>query len=549
MSDPHTGRILFACGEVEQHMHKWAARGDKPRTLPMHRLTLASVLAVAFAAVGPTPAVAQPADLLLPEQASVGANRSAAPAEQEKKFAQRERKARVNVRALEAQSIRLALFDDIQPILNRVSVEYPSDDTAVWVGEDELGSQAVLTVSRGVLSGTVFADHRTFEISVDESGEYSVVELDSASFPTDDPEFDESGLQVPDAVDLPDAVDQNVAGKVDGNADAADTVALTTTTTSSTTVTTTPVEIAVMIVWTPRAETAAGGRSAMDALALNAVANANLVYANSGVAARLKLVYKAPVSYTESPSKISTDLNNLRGTTDGKIDQVHTIRNQYRADIVTLIGSGYSGSGSCGLAGLMMTPSTSFASSAFSVVDRTCALGNLSYAHEVGHNQGLQHNPQNAGNTPSRPYAYGYQDPSGYFRTVLSYGSAKRIPYLSSPRIKYNTRATGTSSQDNARALNSNATIVASFRGGCTITLSTTALTFSGASGSKSITVSAPSGCAWSASESADWIALTRSTSSGSGTVTVSVTKNGSTSRSKAITVAGKSVMVTQAAY
>ena len=107
--------------------------------LPMHRLTLIPVLAVAFAAFGPTPAVAQPADLLLPEQASAVASRSAAPAQHEKKFAQRARKARVNAAALEAESIRLALFDDIQPILERESLDRPDDDTVVWVGRGRVG--------------------------------------------------------------------------------------------------------------------------------------------------------------------------------------------------------------------------------------------------------------------------------------------------------------------------------------------------------------------------------------------------------------------------
>jgi hypothetical protein len=46
--------------------------------------------------------------------------------------------------------------------------------------------------------------------------------------------------------------------------------------------------------------------------------------------------------------------------------------------------------------------------------------GYLSYAHEVGHNEGLQHDPPNSSVSPAYPYAYGYQDPSGAFRTVLS---------------------------------------------------------------------------------------------------------------------------------
>ena len=90
-----------------------------------------------------------------------------------------------------------------------------------------------------------------------------------------------------------------------------------------------------MIVWTPNAEAAAGGRAAMESLALASVANANLVYANSGINAQLNLVYAAPVSFKETPTSISTDLSALRGTSDGFMDQVHTLRTQYGADVVT----------------------------------------------------------------------------------------------------------------------------------------------------------------------------------------------------------------------
>jgi hypothetical protein len=78
------------------------------------------------------------------------------------------------------------------------------------------------------------------------------------------------------------------------------------------------------------------------------------------------------------------------------------------------------------------------------------AAGNLSYAHEVGHNEGLHHDPANATGTPAYPYAYGYQDPGGAFRTVLSYGGAQRVPFFSSPNVSYNGLPTGTSNQNNA---------------------------------------------------------------------------------------------------
>ena len=374
---------------------------------------------------------------------------------------------------------------------------------------------------------------------MDLDGEYSVVELDSASFPTDDPEFDEAGAPIPEEFDR--NLDRNIAANAGANVDVADTLALTTTTTTSlTTLTTTPVEIAVMIVWTPRAESAAGGRSAMDALALNAVANANLVYANSGVAARLKLVYKAPVSYTETPSNISTDLNNLRGTTDGKMDQVHTLRNQYGADIVTLLGDGYSGVGH-----VRPRRADDVAFGRLRLVCLQCRRSAVRAGQSLVRPRGRPQ-PGDAAQSPERrqhavaalrlrlPGSVGLLPD----RALVWIVQADPVPFESADHCT-TRRVTGTSSQDNARALNTNASIVAAFRdrqvstasSTCSFSLSTTTLTFSASSGSKSISVLAPSGCAWTASESSGWIALNKTSGSGNGTVTVSVATNNGGSR------------------
>jgi hypothetical protein len=501
-------------------------------------LTLPSLALALVAAFAPAPVAAQTVpDLLLPPQASSAASRRDVPA-------RRVRKARLNPAALNSATLRLQLFDDVQPTVSRKKVDRPAPDKMVWVGANDSGAQAVLTVARGVLTGTVFADNRTFEIGIEPDGQYSVAELDPGAFPTDDPDF--GGLQF-EILDVP----ENYVGDALAVAPTVDTL-----------LGDTPVEIDVMIVWTPQAETAAGGRAAMDSLALAAVANANLVYTNSGVNAQLRLVHSTPVSFTETPSNIGGDLSALSSTSDGKMDGVHSLRTQYGADIVTLIGSGYAGSGYCGMGYLMNSVTTSFASSAFNVVDRTCAVGNLSYAHELGHNQGLHHDPGNTGgSSPSYPYAFGYQDPSGLFRTVLSYGGATRIPFLSSPGVFYNTRPTGTSSQDNARALNANVATIGAFKsvggsgGGttttpttCTYSVSTTSLSFSANGGSKSVSVTAPTGCSWTTANdsSATWVALSTTGGSGSGSVTVSTAANTGSARSTTITIAGKQIAVSE---
>ena len=63
-----------------------------------------------------------------------------------------------------------------------------------------------------------------------------------------------------------------------------------------------------------------------------------------------------------------------------------------------------------------------------------------------------------------------------------------------------------------------------------------------------SVSVTAPSGCQWSASSSASWISITgRSSSSGNGAVTFSVASNGGSARTGTLTVAGQTVTVNQA--
>ena len=493
----------------------------------LHTLALPIALVIASAAL-PVGAQTNP-DLLISPRRPAGAAGADG-------RARRLQKAQVDVRALDSATIRLRLFDDLALTVKRARSHRPASDKLVWVGEGENGAQAVLTVVEGVLSGTVFADNRSFEISLDADGLYSVIELDPAAFPTDDPIVPGAAgaaLEVP-AGPLDDAP---VVASAQGS----------------------PVQIDAMIVWTSQAEAAAGGRVAMESLALGSVENANLIYANSGVNAQLRLVYAARVNSPETPGDISGDLGALRAAGDGRFDEVHSLRTQYGADVVTLLGEGYRGAGSCGIGYVMTSVGAAFASYAFNVVDRTCAGANLSYAHEVGHNQGLNHDPANAGNvTPAFPYAYGYQSPSGYFRTVMAYGGATRIPYFSSSTLQYSGLPIGNSGQDNARALSATVSTVAAFKPAtvgstpppCSYSVSMTSMAFGAGGGSQSVSITAPAGCAWSVNNDAgaDWIGFSASGGSGSGAVTVTAAANTGSARSTTVTIAGTTVIVSEAA-
>ncbi len=335
----------------------------------------------------------------------------------------RARRVLVNASALQSSVISVTVFEDTTLILTRTSFT-----NGQWIGRDDAGNQGVFAVTHGILSGAVYADGRTFEVTFNRDGRYEVIELDPASFPDD-------------ANDAP-------APKAPHSKPSAQPQAALDTTST----------IDVMVLWTPAARLAVGGSvDAIQSLTSLAVANTNLSYLNSGVPATLRLVYSAEIGYTEG--SISADLPKLASDTT-----VATLRTQYGADVVTLLGNGYAAGGTCGIGYIMNSLGAWFAPYAFNVVDQSCAGGYLSYAHEVGHNEGLQHDPANAGsNLPAWPFAYGYQDPGGAFRTVMSYGGALRIPYFSSPLTTYNSKVTGTATQDNARALNLDVATVAAF--------------------------------------------------------------------------------------
>jgi hypothetical protein len=128
--------------------------------------------------------------------------------------------------------------------------------------------------------------------------------------------------------------------------------------------------------------TGAGGAEGMEAFIYLCIYFTNLSYQNSNVNLVMNLVHFEQVTYTESGDD-DTDLTALSSTSDGLMDNVHALRNTYAADLVSLITETLD---NCGLAFRQFPVTAAFESSAFSVVKRSCAAGNLSFAHETAHN-------------------------------------------------------------------------------------------------------------------------------------------------------------------
>ncbi len=308
----------------------------------------------------------------------------------------------------------------------------------------------------------------------------------------------------------------------------------------------------VLVVYTPAARSAAGGTTAMQNLVALGIAETNQGYANSGVIQRVRLARTEEVSYTESGS-FSTDLNRLRLTSDGYMDSVHTTRNTYRADVVSLwVNSG----DACGLAYLLTDLGSDFATRAFNVVRRDCATGYYSFGHEMGHNMGATHDAGNSSGPGVFSYSYGFQQfaVNPFFRTVMAYAcsggvNCPRVNFWSNPGASYQGIATGTGNANNALTLNNTRNTSANWRQATTaISISPTSASFSGSGGSGTVTVTAGAGQAWTASSNSTFLTITSGASgSGSGSVGYTVASNPTTStRSGSLTIAGQTFTVTQ---
>jgi reprolysin-like metallo-peptidase family M12B len=119
----------------------------------------------------------------------------------------------------------------------------------------------------------------------------------------------------------------------------------------------------------------------------------------------------------------------------------------------------------CGVGYVMTTLSGTFEAFGFTVVQDSCATGNYSFGHELGHNMGAQHDRANAG-TGLTSYSYGWRTTDNAYRSVMSYSPGTRLPFFSNPnKLAPNGLALGTANDDNTRCLNYSATTITGFRG------------------------------------------------------------------------------------
>ncbi|MFQ3536929.1 MAG: M12 family metallo-peptidase [Aggregatilineales bacterium] len=350
--------------------------------------------------------------------------------------------------ALSGSSFVLNLFEDVTwvAVNDRIEPHVGSPTGFTWIGHivGKPASEVVLSFDQGTMHGHINLVDQLFGVEYSGSGGlHYVLELNPANF-----EPCGGGLTPPATTPLPIESTEAVQTEAPPFPPPSDVAG-------------NPI-IDVMVVYTSAARSAAGGTQAMLNEINTAVNLTNQSYANTNVNQRIRLVYAAEVAYTE-PNNMNTDLNRLTSTNDGFMDEVHVWRNQFKADLVALITN----TGQyCGLAWLMTYPN--FSNYGFSVTMRSC-INNFTFGHELGHNMGSAHNPEDA-SSAYYSYSYGYRvnNVSVPFRTVMAYNCSSpgcpRINYWSNTALTYYGQPMGTATQNNRLSLNNTASIVADFR-------------------------------------------------------------------------------------
>ena len=226
--------------------------------------------------------------------------------------------------------------------------------------------------------------------------------------------------------------------------------------------------IRVFVGITEAGQTQMGGPSGAIAVANAAIASANVAYDNSLMSVgddgivncRLELAGTLTVD-PGTGLGASALLGALRSQSDGLMDELHTLRDASGADMVALLSE--SGIGACGIAYLAPTSDDRM----FSVTAQNCAVGNLTFAHELRHNQGASHDADNAGNGWT-PYGFGWRwnTTSGALRrSIMAYSPGSRRQHFSNPDVTNGGTPTGDALvADNARLIGETFPIVASHR-------------------------------------------------------------------------------------
>lgn len=347
-------------------------------------------------------------------------------------------------------------FEENRFFFNKKSLDVRGRNNFCFVGNDSRDNFILMSVLNDNIQGVIETEDEIFYIETASLGDYVIIKVDPSKLKNEGEESFENESYNNTANNefeyyspIQNRNDSNSERSNNSNEDC---------------------KIRVAVLYTEGASQAVSDINNHIATAIDLT---NLTFVNSEIDSRVELAYAGFTDYIEpgtTEDDYHTCLQNFINNNDGYMDEIHTLRNQYSADVcVLLVNIG----AYCGLSTVYVNENLAFCV----VTAGTCATTNYSFGHEIGHLLGCRHDV--CTENINTPYAYGH----GYFhignnnadswRTIMAYNTCcaqcgitcKRQPYWSNPNVNFNGIPTGTAStHNNARVWNERSDAIMSFR-------------------------------------------------------------------------------------
>jgi hypothetical protein len=343
----------------------------------------------------------------------------------------------------------------------------PGDDVRSWSGHlDHNGGEFTVIEYEKRRFARVHVPGRTFEILPAKAGTGLIVK-----------EFEESKLPAKCAVGQPVQVASLMPpGMTVPPCDAADTAMLDSIESSAAACLTNPiykpVRIDAMVAYTQAVEDDYG-RSGVVATTLLSISETNTAFKLSKVTATLRLATPlrtdrprtciVKVDYNET-GDFAKDLDALLFQGDGLLDDVRSIRDSCRADVVELLIN--KSDGKYGKACVMKHLSRAYGDYAMGVVYAPSASAHYSFTHELGHMMGGGHEGTTVTGMCADSHGRLFTNGAEQISTMMYTDPLHRTLYFSGPAIHYDATSlfTGAADANNARTLRVSAMTVSKFK-------------------------------------------------------------------------------------